>query len=130
MSGRSAALGVGLLTLGCLAACESSRAPEPQPAVLVEPSAATHAALAAAVGQALEGIPVQLAEDALTHQSELLIEPVRPRDAQGLPLQGREVRAPERFRLIEQGSRCILVHERTGRRFPLSPATCMPAPSA
>ena len=126
MRGGCAALGLGLLAAGGLAGCESSRAGESRPAVLVEPSPAARAELAAAVAQALGGTPGRLAEDALTHESVLILEPVRPRDAQGLPLQGRETRPPERFRLMAQGSRCVLIQERTGRRFPLRSGTCVP----
>ena len=118
---------LAIVMLSGMLACTGTPARDPQPAVLTDPSPATRAALAKAVHEALHGTPVRLADDALVHDSVLLIEPVTPRDAAGLPLQGRELRAPDRFQLIKQGSSCILIYAATGRRFPLRPAVCVPA---
>ena len=50
----------------------------------------------------------------------------RTADAQGRRVNGRETGRPERFHLLRDGPRCVLVHERTGRRFALHSATCQP----
>jgi hypothetical protein len=71
------------------------------------------------VGKALNRPPVLLAPDALTVESTLIVEPVRPRDPSGLPLNGRELGVPERFDLSKAGSCCFLVHQRTGERWRL-----------
>jgi hypothetical protein len=103
-----------------LSACAGPRTQPPVPAVLVNPSEQDRIELSRMVGGALGGAPVLLAPDALTMDSVLIIEPVRPRDAAGLPLEGRELRSPERFRLELTGSRCVLIHERTDRRWTLT----------
>jgi hypothetical protein len=108
-------------------ACETPSAAEQRPATLVSPTAQSRAELVRVVSDALHGAPVTLADDALTHDSDLIVEHARPRDAAGLPLNGRELGKPEHFRLVKHGSDCILIHERTGKRWTLSSATCMPA---
>jgi hypothetical protein len=92
---------------------------DPVPTFLVDPSDADRAELSRVVGEALHRPPVLLAPDALTGQSTLIVEPVMPRDAGGLPLNGRELGRPERFQLVRDGSSCLLVHERTGKRWKL-----------
>lgn len=74
----------------------------------------------------MKGAPVTIADDALTREDTLIIERARPRGADGVPLSGRETGRPEHFRLMKNGSRCVLVHERTGKRFRLKSATCAP----
>jgi len=117
----------------CAADCASDAGtadrgmPDERPAVLVSPTAATRAELAQLVSEAMHGVPVRLAADALTTESELTISRVERRDAAGHPLLGRSTEHPERFRLLEQGGHCVLVQERTGRRSPLRSGTCAPA---
>ena len=108
-----------------LAACATMSRPRDLPAVLTNPSAETRAALARAVSAALGGAPVTLADDALTRDTTLIIEHARPRTADGVPLSGREKGRPERFQLVTDGSRCVLLHERTCERWTLKPATCV-----
>jgi hypothetical protein len=108
----------------CLACPTSSRE---RAAVLTNPTAVTRSELSAVLEQALHSAPVRLADDALTRDSVLLIDRIQPRDAAGLPLDGRQLGRPERFLLITYGNECVLVHERTGRHYALSTATCAPA---
>jgi hypothetical protein len=110
-----------------LCACEIPLAHEPQPAVLTDPTAQSIADLNRVVSDALHGVPVRLADDALTHDSTLIVERQQFRDAAGLPLNGRELGRPEHFRLVIQRSRCILIRERTARHWWLRAATCAPA---
>ena len=112
-----------LASCAVVACATPSSVPE-QAAVIVQPSAQSRAALQSAVSQALHRDSVRLADDALTSDSILLIEPVRLRDAAGLPLQGRETRAPEKFRLVKSGRSCILIHERTNERQELLQTQC------
>ncbi len=98
-------------------------------ALLVSPDAAARSELARAASQGLHGAPVRLADDALTTESELIIERAQHRDAAGLPINGRSTEKPEHFRLVEQAGRCILIQERTGRRWTLRSATCAPIPA-
>ena len=107
-----------------LVACAALSAAPEQAAVIVQTSVQSRAALQSAVGKALHRDGVTLADDALTSDSMLLIEPIRPRDATGLLLQGRETRAPEKFRLVTSGRDCILIHERTNQRQKLMHTQC------
>ena len=115
---RAAALAVALC------ACRTMQAETP--AIVIEPSAASRADLSRAVATALDGAPVTLADDALTHDSLLVIERTMRRDPNGLPLNGRDLGTPERFRLFKVGAQCVLVHEGSGRRFTLEVTTCAP----
>lgn len=109
-----------------LCACHARAAIPEEPAVLTHPNADSRAELARLVSRALDGRAVTLADDALTTESTLTIEPAAHRDAQGRRVNGRETGRPERFHLLRDGPRCVLVHERTGRRFALHSATCQP----
>jgi hypothetical protein len=118
----SIVLTVGLLLLAT--GCESPNAAEPKPAILIDLTPETRTELKQVVSEALNGTPVRLAADALTHESVLIVDRVRPRDADGLLLDGRELGKPEHFRLVKQASRCILIQERTARRWVLKSARC------
>ncbi len=116
--------------LAALLACRTARQPREEPAVLVDPTAGSRAVLQRAVSGALHGAPVTLADDALTRSSTLVIEPRWPRDAAGQLLSGRERGFPERFHLVRSDGRCVLVHDRDGRRLELEGASCAAAPDA
>jgi hypothetical protein len=109
-----------------LAACGTLRAEADAPAVIIHPTADSRAALLRAVVTALDGAQVTLADDALTHESILLIERARRLDPSGLLANGRELGMPERFRLVKSGGQCVLVHERSGRRAVLAATECAP----
>jgi hypothetical protein len=108
-----------------LTACASSSQSLPLSATLAA-DPASQAALRSAVSQALDAPSVQLADDALTTVSVLIIEPVRVRDAGGRLMQGRETRAPEELRLQKRGEECVLVQVRTSRELVLQGASCSP----
>ncbi len=95
------------------------------PALITTATSESRAELLRAVHRALGGAPLTIADDALTRDSELIIEPARARDADGARLNGRERGRPEHFRLVKNDTRCVLVHERTGKRFTLVSA-CAP----
>jgi hypothetical protein len=112
-----------------LAACATTSGRRDLPAVLTNPTAESRAELVRRVSGALHGAPITIADDALTRESTLIIERARPRTADGVPLSGRETGRPEHFRLVKNGSHCVLVQERTGKRWTLKAATCSPLPS-
>jgi hypothetical protein len=111
-----------------LPACAARSGRPDLPAVLTNPTAESRAELARKLSAALHGAPITIADDALTRDSTLIIERTAPRTADGVPLSGRETGRPEHFRLLKKGSRCVLVHERTGQRLTLKAATCSPFP--
>jgi len=113
-----------------LTACKAFSAQPDIAAVIVHPTAASRAELSRAVSLALQGAPVTLADDALTRDSLLIIEPRHPRDANGLPLNGRERGKPEQFRLVKSGARCVLIHYSTGKRRVLKSTACEAAAHA
>ncbi len=112
----------GLIAAGLLASCATSGGKRPAedgvPAVIVEPTPESRAALLQAVTDAL-GVEPLLADDALTRGSTLIIERRH--------LEGRERALPEKFHLLKIGERCVIVHERTGRRSPLVQTKCTEA---
>ena len=103
---------MGILLAGCQA-----RAARPDvPAHVNNPTAESRAELLRVVRDALNGSEVTLADDALTKDSLLIIEPKH--------LTGRDLRRPEHFRLVLSGSRCVLVHQGTETRMRLMKTTC------
>ncbi len=119
----SAAIVAATLTLS---GCVLRVAPPDVPAVLTNPTGRRHAELAEVVSRAMNGGPVTIADSALTSDDVLIVDRVVRRDARGVELNGRELGRPEHFRLVKSGSRCVLVHERTGRHWTLRSATCAP----
>lgn len=92
-------------------------------AVIVNPDDASRAALQAAVDAALQ-THVPLTADALTTSSILVIERrVRP-TIDGTPAQGRTMEMPIQFRLLTNGSDCVLVDERNDARVVLENTEC------
>jgi hypothetical protein len=114
---------VALGALVMLSAC-ASVAGQDGPAVLTESSEATHAELVKVVSAALNVPTVTIADDALTKDSELVIERAPVRDAGGRRVQGRELSKPEHFQLTRANNRCFLVHARTNTEYELLSAKC------
>ncbi len=108
------------------AACHPRPAARDLPALITHPTPEGRAELVRVLSRALNGAPVTIADDALTKDSTLIIERTLRRDAQGRPLDGRETGRPERFQLVRNGSRCLLLQESTGRRWRLAASTCAP----
>jgi hypothetical protein len=104
-----------LLLCLLLSACASAQADVA--AVIDQPTNESRAELAQVVGNALNGAPATLADDALTKDSVLIIEKAHR-------LTGRELEKPERFRLVKSGAHCVLVYERTGKRATLASTSC------
>ena len=107
---------VALLLAACVGAERAAR--------IVAPTAASRAALQAAVSQALGGAEVTLADDALTHDSRLTIEHVIRRDAAGNRRVGRDLSAPVVFELVKRGRQCVLVRPSDGARWVLDATRC------
>ena len=92
--------------------------------MIVSPSEQSRAELLRVVSSALNGAAVTIAEDALTRENVLNIEQRPPRELEGRPLTGRVLGMPEQFRLVINGSRCMLVHQSDGMRFELTATRC------
>ncbi|MDH5312204.1 MAG: hypothetical protein OEY08_19915 [Gammaproteobacteria bacterium] len=107
-----------------LGACGSPPAQPDVPALLTNASPATRAEIEGIVSTALNGAPVTIADDALSVDSLLIIERATSRSIDRPPELGRDLGRPERFQLVIDGSKCFLVHERTGLRWMLAEAQC------
>ncbi|SDZ98915.1 hypothetical protein [Microbulbifer marinus] len=106
-----------------LTACGSQPAHgDPRPALLAEPGPEVRAELQQLVSEAMHGVPVTLAADALTKESVLVVErkPQQPR------LSGREFGQPVKFQLMLDEEACWLVRLSDGERWALRKATCRP----
>jgi hypothetical protein len=123
---RRSSVAVSVAGTLLLAGCHPRLAAPDVPAVLTGPTAQSHAELVRVVSAAMNGTPVTIADDALTADDRLIIERAQPHDARAMNLGGRETGRPEHFRLVKSGSRCVLVHEGTSRRWTLESATCSP----
>ena len=125
---RSAALAIAFAIAGSLAlgACKNVAPDADQPALIVEPSDASRAALQATIN-ALLHTDVALSGNALTETSFLFIERRIPRSLDGSPAKGRNMEMPYRFTLLTNGIDCVLVDERDGSRHLLADTTCVPA---
>jgi hypothetical protein len=107
-----------------LAACKNVAPDTDQAAVIVDADAASRAALRQAVNAALQ-TDVTLADDALTDTSVLIIERKMPQSIEGSPAQGRTMEMPIQFRLVTDGTNCILVDQRDASRHILADTRCV-----
>jgi len=92
--------------------------------VITDPDAASRAALQQAVNAVLH-TDVTLADDALTDKSILIIERKMPQSIEGSPAQGRTMEMPIQFRLVTDGTNCILVDQRDASRHVLADTRCV-----
>ncbi len=109
-----------------LGACKNVAPDANQPALIVEPSDASRAALQATISGLLD-TDVALSGNALTETSFLFIERRVPRSLEGSPAKGRNMEMPYRFTLLTNGTDCVLVDERDGSRHLLPDTKCVVA---
>jgi hypothetical protein len=118
MSGARKVLAIVACAAG-IAACK-----DVVPAVIVEPSEASQQALQQVINDAM-GTDVMLAPSALTDSSVLYIERRMLESMDGLLLEGRRMDSPIRFKLVTDGSKCVLVDMRDESRHVLADTKCV-----
>lgn len=106
------------------AGCKNVAPDTDQAAVIVDPDAASRAALQETVNAALH-TDVTVADNALTDSSILIIERKIPQSIEGSPAQGRNMEMPIQFRLVTDGTNCILVDQRDASRHILADTRCV-----
>ena len=107
-----------------ISGCKNVAPDTDQAAVIVDADAASRAALQQTVNAALH-TDVTLADDALTDTSILTIERKVPQSIEGSPAQGRNMEMPIQFRLVTDGTNCILVDQRDASRHILADTRCV-----
>ena len=107
-----------------MSGCKNVAPDADQAAVIANPDAASRAALQQTVNTALHTV-VTLADDALTDTSVLIVERKIPQSIEGSPAQGRNMEMPIQFRLVTDGTNCILVDQRDESRHILADTRCV-----
>lgn len=74
------------------------------------------------------GKPPQLADTVFEYSDVLLLERVRLRDSQGLPIMGRDFQRPTQFQLQLRGDNCGLYDHTTNDFVPLPLLDCIAKP--
>ena len=105
-----------------LGGCAGMQPAYEEPAVLANNSPQSREELSRLIGQALHQPPVLLADDAFLHEDILIVGRRLRRDQNGLLLNGREIAAPERFRLVKRGADCFVIREGAEGRWHLMQA--------
>jgi hypothetical protein len=103
--------------LPLLIACKTAVVCDEVPAHIVAPTDDSRAELRQIVSAMLGARVVTIADDALTTESMLVIEPKN--------LTGRDLGRPDQFRLLLRGSECVLVHLGSGARSELTRSSCV-----
>ena len=106
-----------------VSACQSMGGDYDRPARIVHPDDASRAALRATINGVLR-TEVALADTALTDSSLLTIARDPPRTMQNPDPQGRVMEMPFQFRLVINGSDCILIDQRDRSRHTLADTIC------
>lgn len=112
--------GCCLALTGCKEVLEDAN----QPAIIVDPTDASRAVLQQVVNEVLR-TDVLLADDALTDSSVLIIERKIPQSITGSPAQGRTMELPAQFRLLTNGTICVLEDQRDKGRYLLEDTKCV-----
>ena len=107
----------------CAAGCQGMAVAGDVPARIVGPTDASREALRETLYRAL-GTEVTLADDARTASSVLTIERQVPRSIDMQDAYGRNLEAPLQFRLVKNGTACILIDPRDGARYALEHTEC------
>ena len=107
-----------------LVACKNVVPDADQAALIVNPTDESRAALQQVVDAALH-TSVALADDALTDTSLLVIERQVPRSIEGAPAEGRTMEMPFQFRLVTDGTNCVLIDKRDESRYVLANTECI-----
>jgi fructose-1,6-bisphosphatase/sedoheptulose 1,7-bisphosphatase-like protein len=118
---RAIALAVFAMSMS---GCKNVAPDADQAAVIANPDAASRVALQQTVNTALH-TDVTLADDALTDTSVLIVERKIPQSIEGSPAQGRNMEMPIQFRLVTDGTNCILVDQRDLSRAVLVDTECV-----
>jgi len=118
---RAIALAVFAMSIS---GCKNVAPDADQAAVIADPDDASRAALQQTVNAVLR-TKVVLADDALTETSVLIIEHKIPQSIEGSPAQGRTMETPIQFRLVTDGTNCILVDQRDASRHILADTRCV-----
>ncbi len=119
-----APIAIAITIAASFAGCKNVAPDADQAAVIVNPDAASRAALQATINAALH-TDVLLADDALTDTSILIIERKVPQSIEGSPAQGRTMEMPFQFRLVTNGSECVLIDQRDMSRTALANTVCL-----
>ena len=106
-----------------LASCETMPPSKGAPAVLQASSDEVRAELTEVISNALNGVRITLAPDALTTDSVVIIE------KQNFAAIGRRMDRPDHFTLSLSNGKCVLTHEETGQNYALKHAKCETIPN-
>jgi hypothetical protein len=109
---------------GLICACNGQSVRKDLPAYIVGPTEASRIELEKTVSRALNGIPVTLADNALTKDDRLIIERKQHVDTKGNLVMGLETKMPRQFRLVKNKDKCILIDQSNGSRMELKQTTC------
>jgi len=109
-----------------LSGCRTITANDDQPALIVEPSDASRAALRETLSSIFGGEEITLADDALTDSSILTLEISPSKLADSDAALGRVVGRPFSFQLIKNRHGCFLVDLRVAERHLLADTSCAP----
>lgn len=106
--------------------CRTPAADPDTPALIAWPTEASRAELRSTLSGLFGGREINLADDALTNSSLLVLQHTRQQQFDGQQALGRDVTKPFRFQLIKQADNCFLVDLRDGRRYLLAETVCVP----
>lgn len=115
-----------LCVLFLVEGCRTPAVNPDTPALIIQPTEASRAELRNTLSGLFGGLEINLADDALTNSSLLLLQQTPKQKSKSQAALGRNVTEPFRFQLIKNGDNCFLVDKRDGQRYLLADTTCVP----
>ncbi len=107
-----------------LSGCKTMAENQDTQAVITAHTKASHAELETVFTQALHGVKPTLAKDAFIKESKLIIEQGQKQTLSGNHSNGRIMENPHHFSLVLTQGQCYVIDEKSGKRYPLSKASC------
>ena len=107
-----------------LASCQSQSSLDDVPAIVDKPTPASHGEIVAIISSVLNQSPVMISHDALTRTNLLVIERKRTQHLKD-DRDGRRINETSaQFRLVKNGSNCVLIYVQNQSRFELNETSC------
>ena len=107
-----------------MASCQSQSSEDDVPALVDKPTPASHGEIVSILSSVLNQSPVMISHDALTRTNLLVIERKRIQQLKG-DRDGRRINETSaQFRLVKNGSNCVLIYVQNESRFELNETSC------
>lgn len=114
------------ISFASLSGCKTVSSTKSQYAIISQHTTESLAELESVINTAIGKGKVSLNDNALTSNSQIIIERKQHQSIEHGTIMGRHDEMPEIFNLVLKNEQCVLVHQQTKKEWPLYKAQCKP----